>query len=90
MNSKITELPQKVKRKREIVKHGHEHNWTIPKIQERVRVEHAEARRYIVEQFMVKGSVGAEVGVDWGDFATIVIQISSPSTCGWSKQRLVF
>jgi hypothetical protein len=70
-------LSEKVKRKRRIVNVGIKSGTSGSQIQRDVRTEHANARRPVVKKFM-SGPVGAEVGVDWGDFAKVVIEVSSP------------
>jgi len=86
------ELSQKVRLKREIVARGQSEGWSAKKIQSEVRKGHAERRRYLVEQYMGKDLVGAEVGVDWGDFATVVVEVAHPRKYylidPWGKNKL--
>jgi predicted O-methyltransferase YrrM len=54
---------------------------TVPadkQMQARIKM-HADLRRYVVYYCMPQGSVGAEVGVDFGAFTDVVLDIITPS-----------
>ena len=56
----------------------HGGNKKDPVLKAKVRRAHADMRRFLVEEYMKEGDVGAEVGVDWGEFAEVVVEIAKP------------